>query len=249
MSRQERTESRVNKWNKRLLRLAAAAFVVMLLGRIFQPSGESFSVAQDGEVCPETELKISDQESTAKTEAASKGQSVLEAYYRDTYAGGSSQAFYADLTYDGQEDLIVLETQGNASDYTLEAKVTVLASDLSGEVYTLYERQLDQSHAGWGWLYLYEENGKDYLMEYDPILYEGASRYAFSVFYLSAEGEAVRLAGDVLEFEWTGQLEKGLEDQIKALNQKAFSYMEQSCVLAAIGEEYISGFESCELGR
>ena len=87
MSRQGRTESRVNKWNKRLLRLAAAAFVVMLLGRIFQPSGESFSVAQDGEVCPETELKISGQESTAKTEAASKGQSVLEAYYRDTYAG------------------------------------------------------------------------------------------------------------------------------------------------------------------
>ena len=256
MSRQGRTEDKISKWNKRLLRLAAAALVVMLLGRIFQPAGESLSIAQDGDVPSETGLKIYGEESVAaaeETEAVPlSGHGTwesMEAYYRDTYEDGDCRAFYADLTHDGQDDLIVLETQGNASDYTLEVSVTVLTRALSGEVYTLYERQLDQSHAGWGWLYLYEENGKDYLVEYDPVLYEGASRYVFSVFYLSAEGERVRLAGDTLEFEWDGELGKGLEDQVRAFNQRAFAYMEQSRVIAAIGEEYISGFENCELGQ
>lgn len=69
------------------------------------------------------------------------------------------------------------------------------------------------------------------------------------MFYLSGEGEAVRLAGDTLEFDWNGEIGKNLENQIKALNGKAFYYMERSQVIAAIGEEYFSGFEMCELGR
>lgn len=257
MGRLGRTGNQWNKWNKRLLRLAAAACVAMLLGQIFWPDGENFSVARDGDVRPETGLTASGEGFAESVAAKAEGIQVsghgtwesMEAYYRDTYADGNSRAFYADLTHDGEEDLVVLETWGDASDYTLEARVTVLARDLSGEVRTLFERQLDQSHGGWGWLYLYEENGKDYLVEYDPVLYEGTSRYAFSVFYLSAKGETVRVAGDILEFEWTGEIGRSLEDQIRALNQEAFAYMEQSRVIAAIGEEYISGIAACELGQ
>lgn len=270
MSGQRKTEDWVNKWNKRLLRLAAAAFVVMLLGRIFRPAGENFSVARDMRsdtitLVPEEERAM--QRQTAKdgglretgqktggaketVQASGRGTwESIEAFYRDNYDAGESRAFYADLTHDGQTDLIVLEARGDASDYTLEAKVTVFVRDRSGEVRRVYERQMDQSHAGWGWLYLYEENGKDYLVEYDPVLYEGASRYSFSVFYLSGEGEAVQLAGDTLEFDWNGEIGKNLEDQVKALNQKALDYMEHSRVIAAIGEEYFSGFEMCELGQ
>lgn len=266
MSGQRKTENRVNKWNRRLLRLAAAAFVVMLLGRIFRPAGENFSVARD--MRPDTITLVPEEERIVKEQAAKDSGSretgqaketvrvtgcgtweSIEAFYRDNYDAGESRAFYADLTHDGQTDLIVLEARGDASDYTLEAMVTVFARDRSGEVRRVYERQMDQSHAGWGWLYLYEEKGKDYLVEYDPVLYEGASSYSFSVFYMSGEGEKVQLAGDRLEFDWNGALGKSLEDQIKALNQKALDYMERSRVIAAIGEEYFSGFEMCELGQ
>ena len=53
MSGQRRTEDSVNRWNRRLLRFAAAAFVVMVLGRVFRPGGESFSVARDNDVQPD----------------------------------------------------------------------------------------------------------------------------------------------------------------------------------------------------
>ena len=252
MRGQRRTEDSVNRWNRRLLRFAAAAFVVMVLGRVFRPGGESFSVARDNDVQPQTKAQAYEEKSGTAEAAGGFEHGAwepMEAYYRDHYEAGESRAFYADLTHDGQQDLIVLEARGDASDYTLEAAVTVFAKDRSGEIRMVYERQMDQSHAGWGWLYLYEEDGKDYLVEYDPILYEGASRYSFSVFYLSGEGEAVRLAGDTLEFDWNGEIGKNLENRIKALNGKAFYYMERSQVIAAIGEEYFSGFEMCELGR
>lgn len=250
------TENRENKWNKRLLRLAAASCVVMVLGWIVRPGGENFSAAQN--MRPGTITLVPEEERVAKEQTAENYGSQtsghgtwesIEAYYRDSYPKGNSQAFYADLTHDGRDDLIVLETQGDASDYTLEAMVTVFTRDQSGEVRTIYEKQMDQSHAGWGWLYLYEENGMSYLMEYDPILYEGTSRYAFSVFYLDGEGRQIQLAGDTLEFEWNGENGKDLEDQIRAFNQKVFVYMEHSRVIAAIGEEYFSDLYMCELGE
>ena len=265
MSRQKCMENRGNKWNRRMLRLAAAAFVVMLLGQMAQPGGEQFSVA--GNVRPGTITLVPEEERGAAgyavkgsgAEAEQPEEAVqgtghgtwesIEAYYKDSYTEGNSRAFYADLTHNGCDDLIVLETQGDASAYTLEAMVTVFTRDRSGEIRTVYERQIDQSHAGWGWLYLYEENGKSYLMEYDPVLYEGPSRYAFSVFYFSEEGERIRLAGDALEFEWNGETGKGLEDQIKAFHQKAFAYMEHSQVIAAVGEEYFSNLQMCALGE
>lgn len=252
MSGQRKTDSKGNKWNKRLLRLAAAAFAVMLLGQIFWPSGENFSVAQDKDVQTEAEPQA-DGKASENAEVPASGQETgkfMETYYREHYDAGESRAFYADLTHDGQDDLIVLEVRGDTSDYTLEAAVTVLSKDQSGEVRTVYERQMDQSHAGWGWLYLYEENGRDYLVEYDPILYEGVSRYAFSVFSLTPAGQRVQLTGDTLEFDWNGEIGKDLEDQIRALNQKAFGYMDHAQVIAAVGEEYFSGLKMmCELGQ
>ena len=159
-----------------MLRLAAAAFVVMLLGQMAQPGGEQFSVA--GNVRPGTITLVPEEERGAAgyavkgsgAEAEQPEEAVqgtghgtwesIEAYYKDSYTEGNSRAFYADLTHNGCDDLIVLETQGDASAYTLEAMVTVFTRDRSGEIRTVYERQIDQSHAGWGWLYLYEENGK-----------------------------------------------------------------------------------------
>ena len=249
MSGRKNTKNRENKWNKRLLRLAAASCVAMFLGQVVLPCGANLSAARNARpgvitLVPEEERLGEERAEIGRASGHGTWESI-EAYYRDSYKDGNSRAFYADLTHDGRDDLIVLETEGDASDYSLEAAVTVFTRDQAGEIRTVYERQIDQSHAGWGWLYLYEENGKDYLVEYDPILYEGLSSYAFSVFYLNEEGERIQLAGDTLEFEWNGEIGKSLEDQIKAINQKALDYMEHSRVIAAIGEEYFSGLQMC----
>ena len=155
------------------------------------------------------------------------------------------RVLYADLTHDGKDEKIVLNVKTGEADFT-EAEVTVLADDGNGVFSPVYEKHIDSSHTGWGWLYLYEENGLAYLVDYDPVLYEGTSRYSCTVFSLTETGGEDILYHDTLSFEWTGEDDPQLKEQIAEFNRKAFIYMNQAQVLAAIGEEYFSSIYACD---
>ncbi len=159
--------------------------------------------------------------------------------------GDGERVMYADLTHDGQDEQIVLDVKTGEADFK-EAGITVLTGSEEAGWTPVYERHIDQSHTYWGWVYLYEEEGEAYLLEYDPVLYEGTSRYSYTIFSLTPDGGQEILRSSCVDFDWTGELASGLETQIRELNQEAFRYMEQSQVIAAVGEEYFSGLQMCE---
>ena len=97
-----------------------------------------------------------------------------------------------DLDHDGidEEMVIVRETEDN---WLYELSIVE-----NGTV--LWSRELSTAHAGWGTILLYHDNGKDYLVEYDPYMNTGIGAYTCRVFSLENGRETVMR-------EWSVQFE------------------------------------------
>lgn len=117
--------------------------------------------------------------------------SPSKAHFTTEYTPDGDIAFFADLTHDGKKERITaglaqFVPQGEASN------LTVHASEQAGSP-VLWQRDYGTSHVGWVMLYLYEEDGKDYLMQYTPAMYQGAATYALDIFSLDADGNVIPL--------------------------------------------------------
>ena len=117
--------------------------------------------------------------------------SPSKAHFTAEYTPDGDISFLADLTHDGKKERITagltqFEAQGGTSYLTVHATE---AADSP----VLWQRDYGTAHVGWVMLYLYEEDGKDYLMQYTPAMYQGAATYALDIFSLDASGNVVPL--------------------------------------------------------
>jgi len=97
--------------------------------------------------------------------------------------------YTARLTHDGSVQTIELE-KANEFSYILRV------ADMNGK--TLWETSADTPHTGWNALFLTHIDGKDYLMQYNPTMYQGGCTYYFRVFSLDKDGKELLLdEGDV----------------------------------------------------
>ncbi len=119
-----------------------------------------------------------------------------------------------DLNHDGKYDDVTV----NAHEDGVTWDVTV--TDSSGE--RLWYRELNNSHAGWGGIYLYERDGQTYLMEWLPHTGTGSSYYSYRVFALCEPGimETMTLAENSFEYSFVN------EQQILAIDITAMRAFE-----------------------
>jgi len=162
------------------------------------------------EVLP-TLTPVQELPTTAPIPTAAKDNAALAAYFADTYAPGYATAAYADLTHDGQNELIVVElfdTDGvtpieiasvmDASDF-YAGRVTVFSLK-DGAVEAIYTRDAFFSHVGWMQLYLYTDETGAYLFDYNPSVYQGYADYTYALFCLDASGDVNLKKSNAISF-------------------------------------------------
>ncbi len=144
------------------------------------------------------------------------GDAALAAYFMDAYEPGYAAATYADLTHDGQNELItveLLDTDGvtpvelasvtDAAAFSA-GRVTVFALK-DGTLAAIYTREALYAHAGWMQLYLYTDETGAYLFEYAPSVYQGYADYTYALVSLDASGDAQTKESNALSFTVSAQ--------------------------------------------
>ncbi len=83
---------------------------------------------------------------------------------------------HVDLDHDGETEHIRVSEEEKGQIYRLE----VIRQD--GTV--IWEREAGPAHMGWTSVFLYQKDGKDYLIEYLPTMYQGTASYSCTMFSL-----------------------------------------------------------------
>lgn len=158
---------------------------------------------------------------------------------------GITGTLLADLTGDGREELIVISSQADGG----YIPIAVYGIEKNGLVVTLYEDAASDSHAGWRWLYLYEEKGKNYLFRYAPVMYQGMGTWSWEIFSLTEDGEEVLLDSAEKEVDLTGgEATEELWEQMGAFLKQVHACQEKSIPLVEIGEDYFDAeYGPCEV--
>ncbi len=105
----------------------------------------------------------------------------------------------ADINGDGKDEYIYLnKSQMN------EGLATLIIGD--GKGHELWNKQFSTSHAGWGQLFLCELDDKQYLLKYNPAMFQGNATYAYTLFTLRDGKEKVSKT-DSIKFDINGTKE------------------------------------------
>lgn len=167
-------------------------------------------------------------------------------YYAENYVNRKVNIFLRDLTHDGIKEMITVELLNNegeqltSNDDIGQLLVSVFTSN-EKSITKIYELSTGRSHACWNWLYLYKENGKDYLLQYNPTMYQGVGTYQYDIFYLDNSGQQVTLKKEDFNFTIQSEtLDKSQEKEYKLWQRNADSYRKKSLPLVEIGNEYFT---------
>lgn len=131
---------------------------------------------------------------TVKEDKVSQKPSVTD--FPIEYEENGEVVFLADVNHDGREDRIYLGLSG----FNERGSGTVQVLDGMSET-VLWERSYAKAHAGWTMLYLYRENGQDYILEYNPAMYQGRGDYRYEIFHLDEQGNPVILKEEETSFQ------------------------------------------------
>lgn len=111
----------------------------------------------------------------------------------------------------------------------------------SGSITCLYEDDAAYPHAGHNWLYLYEEDGRDYLLKYSPSMWQGMGGYDYKIFSLLESGQEQVLRAEE-EVYGTVDVEdddkRKLWDKMGLFIRQVDQYRSKSIPLVEIGSDY-----------
>lgn len=114
-------------------------------------------------------------------------------YFYSHYDEENCSVFLADFTHDGIKEMIVVsretgEYQGAKLLYHSDLYVYEIQNN---RIYQIYEEFTDSSHVGNKGFSLISIDGKDYIIEYAPWVYQGEATYSARVFNLNGENNEI----------------------------------------------------------
>lgn len=115
------------------------------------------------------------------------------------YAADASQqgtVATSDINGDGADERLVVTSHDDGMLLTLSA----LGQDGS----QMWSEEFATAHVGWNSLFLCEIDGKDYLLRYNPTMYQGAGSYHYELFTLDKDGRESIKKGRSLDFVMNG---------------------------------------------
>lgn len=102
-----------------------------------------------------------------------------------------------DFNHDGEPETVELVTAYEDAVQTGWYAVRVCTKDNG----LYWVRSLHTSHPGWGSYFACRINGEDYLLRYEPVMYQGFATYSYQLFSLSESGEERVVQEGSVEFD------------------------------------------------
>ncbi len=108
--------------------------------------------------------------------------------------------WYADITQDGIDEKIVVDlTYVINYPKTGEEQTVLVYSGSSGEL--LWTGHADTVHPGWNGIYIYNDGKKDYLLLWQPTVYQDNADFHFRIFSLDEDGKEIELLTKNIQFD------------------------------------------------
>ncbi len=137
--------------------------------------------------------------------------------------------FYADLNHDNKDEFIVIDV----SDWEEHDTVHFTVYKDNGKV--LFNDELYSSHAGWGNYFLYEQDGKDYLLKFMPTIYQGYATYSWQLMDLNWRGKLRVVDSNKVEFNTNQSLnDSGEINEIKSFLDEVQSMLLDATLLVSV---------------
>lgn len=156
------------------------------------------------------------------------GQTMFE--IRNTVTEHPSVSAYPSIGYTGFNSMIEINV------YTRREETDTIEC--------LYESWAAYPHPGWNWLYLYHENGRDYLMQFSPIMWQGRGSYIYKIFSLSDTGEERTYRCGEENYgtvDVDEEQQKPLWERMHLFLNQVDTYRMNSIPLVEIGNDYFGG--------
>ncbi len=120
---------------------------------------------------------------------------VILSYCVEELQNYPGTTFYADLNRDGTDEMIIVDP-GRTWESTSQADIAVYKQDGT----LLFSDYLYYSHMGWNNYFLYERDGKDYLMEFMPSMYQGVANYSWKLYEFDEKNRLVVAEENKVDF-------------------------------------------------
>ena len=182
-------------------------------------------------------LRSTDLGATWNTEKADAPAVTVLPEYQDDL-GPVPQTVMADVTHDGAPDELTVYKE---TDQVWRLSVT---DGATGE--EIWSEEAGTPHAGWNALFLCALEGEDYILRYNPTMYQGVCDYSYQVFWLEDGGTVIRDQSSV-HFtidppQETTQEMTFAPDAIAAFLDEVNAYLAQSQILLVTDEDLLNTF-------
>lgn len=104
--------------------------------------------------------------------------------------------FYADLNRDGEDELIIVDESVEWEDAQGQADIAVYKQDGT----LLFRDYMNYPHMGWNNYFLYEKDGKEYLLEFMPSMYQGVANYSWKLYEFNEKNQLVIAEENKVDF-------------------------------------------------
>lgn len=137
--------------------------------------------------------------------------------------------WYVDLTHDGINEKIVMDlTYVINYPETGEEKTVIVYSGSSGEL--LWTGHADTVHVGWNGIYIYNDGKNEYLVIWQPTIYQDIANFNIRIFSLDEDGKEKDLLKKNMEFDIYNPKESDF-DEVSEFVDMVNGYLEKSYVL------------------
>ena len=143
-----------------------------------------------------------------------------------------------DLTHDGTPDALDVT-------YSEETDIWQMALTDGATGEQVWSEEAGTSHAGWNALFLCTLDGEDYLLRYNPTMYQGVCSYTYQLFWLE-DNQPVLADSEALDFDINPNSSSVDPEAILAFLDKVNGYLSHSVQLMNTDENLLSSFTRIE---
>lgn len=147
-----------------------------------------------------------------------------------------------DFDHDGEPEIVELVTVGEDEGPNLEGWYELRVRTGDNRLY--WSRSCHTAHVGWGSYFACRVDGEDYLLRYEPAMFQGYASYTYELFFLDETGEEQVVREGSVDFDMNfNELHQRFEpEEIAAFLEEVHGLLEDSeLLLTTEGGNFRSG--------
>lgn len=123
----------------------------------------------------------------------------------------------ADVTQNGITDRILINTAPIFAPRKEDINTIEIYSGKTGNL--IWSKRVTDIHTDWLNISLYKDNGKDYILIWDPAMWQGKAVYSYRIISFSETGEEIELKTGKIVFDINHPLENDIHNLVNFSNE------------------------------